>query len=52
MINNADLFPQPSMIIFIMGTNNSDHVCRSIDVYNVLLKKKKSPAEHCCRLKL
>ncbi len=51
MINNAYLFPQSSMIIFIVVTNNSDHVCRSIDVYNVLLKKKLS-AEHCCHLKL
>ncbi len=26
-INNAHLFPQPSLIIFTKGTNNSDHVC-------------------------
>ncbi len=25
--NNADLFSQPSLIIFTKGTNNSDHVC-------------------------
>ncbi len=26
-INNAHLFSQPSLIIFTMGTNDSDHVC-------------------------
>ncbi len=31
-INNADLFPQPSLIIFTKGTNNSDHACICIHI--------------------
>ncbi len=32
-INNADLFPQPSLIIFTKGTNNSDHMCMCICIH-------------------
>ncbi len=35
MINNADLFPQPSLVIFTKGTNNSDQVCTSVNKYNL-----------------
>ncbi len=33
MINNADLFSQPSLIIFTKGTNNSDHVCSYLSAH-------------------
>ncbi len=33
-INNADLFLQPSLLIFTKGANNSDHDC----IYTILPK--------------
>ncbi len=35
-INNAGLFSEPSLIIFIKGATNSDHVCMYLYMYVLL----------------
>ncbi len=40
MINNADQFSQPSLIIFTKGANNFDHYCMYVCIYIYNLNTK------------
>ncbi len=44
IINNADLFSQPCLIIFTKRTNNSNHDCRYLETCEQTNKKFR--AEH------